>query len=133
VTEKGAKDLISKTHFSPKRHKKCRQAANSRTNSSNSRSGNKRATLSRGKQVNLDDSSTASLKDEYLFKKLNLVMTKDLKEKTPGEKVMICSKVMDEIVKRQDSLIAPLLKKVKQGYEDYIRAIKQNAKQKEKE
>jgi hypothetical protein len=52
-----------------------------------------------------------------LLQKLDDALSRDLIDKPSGNKVSICSKVLSEIIRREDPVIASLLTKIKHSYE----------------
>ncbi len=59
-----------------------------------------------------------------LFMKLDEALSNDLESKSQSQKVAICGKVLTEIIRRQDPLIASLLMKIKTTYETQIKQMK---------
>ena len=59
-----------------------------------------------------------------LLEKLDQALEADLMEKSGSQKVVICSKVLSEIIRREEPVIASLLGKIKSSYEQYIKQIK---------
>jgi hypothetical protein len=59
--------------------------------------------------------------DRMLLEKLDEALSRDLKDKSSAHRVGICSKVWAEIIRREEPVIASLLTKIKQSYEQHIK------------
>ena len=74
-----------------------------------------------------------SEEDRMLLQKLDEALARDLIDKTSAQKVAICSKVWPEIIRREDSIIASLLSKIKSSYESHIKQQNKVLSQQQKE
>ncbi|CDW75485.1 UNKNOWN [Stylonychia lemnae] len=74
-----------------------------------------------------------SEEDRLLLQKLDEALARDLIDKSSAQKVAICSKVWSEIIRREDSVIASLLSKIKSSYEFHIKSQNKVLQQQQKE
>lgn len=140
------KTNISQSRSTSSKRKGSNNPTSSHSNSSNLVSGRVSSGKARNSVVEKIKSNSRILHESLRFQnelqrqqelallgKLDEALLRDMQDKSPRQKVAICGKVWQEIIRREEPVIASLLAKIKGVFEAQLKALQRELVQREKE